>query len=427
MAASTRRPSRRQFLKQVAQGSAVCLAPQVIPGSALGLSASVAPSERITMAGIGLRYRGVFDLECFLPHRDVQFLAICDVLAVQREVVKRVIDNHNGNRDCTTYCDLRDLLARQEIDAVLIATGDRWHTAASILAAKAGKDVYSEKPVCITIGQCQALADAFRRYGRVFQAGTQRRSIPHYRLAVDLARRGKLGKLHTVHAAIHQTPRTRYDWLPAQPEPDREVCDWDLWLGPAPWRPYNAEYIAGGWRQHHDLDSGGTLHDWGTHTVDLCQWANNADGTSPIEFEPVGSRIVGHYANGVKIVLRADGWLPLGMCPVRFEGDEGWVETGDSGKIEVYPNSLRNELKDFTEDGISPARHIREFLDCVKSRATTICNADVTRSSHVACHAAATAWRLGRKVKFDPGKEEFIGDEEANRSRHRAAREPWNV
>lgn len=325
------------------------------------------------------------------------------------------------------YHDFRELLARPDLDAVLIATGDRWHALASMLAAKAGKDVYSEKPCGITIGLCQSLDDTIRRTGRVFQAGTQRRNVPNFEFAVHLARSGKLGRLHTMHASIYNL-ECNYSWLPAEPEPPKDVIDWDLWLGPAPWRPYNQAYVVDRrWRGYYDFDSGAKLLDWGAHTVDLCQWAGNFDDTMPVEYEADGGTVYAKYANGVKLVMRPEGWIGTGTCPVRFEGDEGWVETGDNGSIELHPASLRNEWRAFTMRGTDPAKHTREFLDCVKSRGVPAANSGVMRHSHIACHAAAIAWMLGRKLRFDPVKEEFIGDTEANRMRSRALREPWHV
>ncbi|MBN1421184.1 MAG: Gfo/Idh/MocA family oxidoreductase [Planctomycetes bacterium] len=418
--------TRRRFLKAAAWGGAVLVAPRFIAASILGRNGAVAPSERIILGGIGINHRGMYVLGFFLPANDVRFAAICDVRADRRQAVKGVADARNGDGDCATYRDLRELLARDDIDAVLIATGDRWHTMASILAARAGKDVYSEKPCAITMAQCGGLADAMRRYGRIFQAGTQRRNVPNFRFAVDLARSGKLGRLRALHASIYDLG-VRHDWLPAEPEPARDVIDWDLWLGPAPWRPYNGQYVAGAWRGHFDFDSGAKLHDWGAHTVDLCQWANGSDGTTPVEYEPDGGTIYARYANGVRLVMRPQGWLGLGTCPVRFEGDEGWVETGDTGRIEADPPSLLSDWTDIREAGISPVHHVRDFLDCMKSRARPATDADIARSSHVACHAAAIAWQLGRKVAFDPEKEAFIGDEEANRMRSRPMREPWRI
>ena len=419
------RLTRRRFL--AAAGLAIA-APYIIPGSALGKNGAVAPSNRIVLGSIGIGPRGRDDLSCMLDEPDVQFVAICDVQSERREYVKAMADKKYGNTDCVMYRDMFELLDRKDIDAVLIATGDHWHALASILAAKAGKDVYSEKPCGITMGDCRELADAMRRYGRVFQAGTQRRSIGNFQFAVDLARSGKLGRLRTLHASIYQLG-TLHDWLPAEPEPPKEICDWDRWLGPSPWRPYNKQYVQGGWRGYFDFDSGAKLLDWGAHTVDLCQWANGADGAAPISYDldPDGNTIHAKYANGVKLVMRKDGWLGLGSCPVRFEGDEGWVETGDSGEIKFYPESLEGERKSFTERGTHPAEHARNFLDCVQSRAQPACGPDVMRSSHIACHAAAIAWQLGRSLTFDPATESFVGDAEANRMRTRAKRAPWHA
>jgi predicted dehydrogenase len=425
--------NRRSVLKNAA--AAALVAPWIVPASALGRSGHVAPSERIVLGGIGIRTRGAYVLGHMLRQPDVRFAAVADVRQDQRLSVKAAADGLYGDKDCAAYRDFRELLARDDIDAVLIATGDRWHAPASILAAKAGKDVYCEKPCAMTIDLSRKLADAMRRYGRVFQAGTQRRSVGNFLHAVRLARSGRLGRLRTLHASIgyHAYYRLResHDWLPAEPQPPRDVLDWDLWLGPAPWRPYNKQYVDGYWRGYYDFDSGATLLDWGAHTIDLCQWANGADGTAPVEYEPIPSDdddiIHCRYADGVRLVLRFCGWLGLGTCPVRFEGDEGWIETGDTGRIAVHPESLRAEDIPRVVDGISPEYHVRDFLDCVKSRADPVANADIARSSHIACHAAAIAWRLKRKVRFDPAKESFDDDDEANRMRSFAMRDPWRV
>lgn len=428
--------SRRElFRRSIATGAAVAI-PYFVRGQALGLDTAAAASERITLGVIGIGPRMTYDLGGILPKSDVRCVAIADVQAGRRDAGKKMVDKHYGNQDCVVYRDFRELLARPDIDAVLIGTGDRWHAPASILAAKAGKDVYSEKPCGLTIGLCQALDDTIRQTKRVFQAGTQRRSVANFQAAVRLAQSGRLGKIHTLFASVY-TPSIETAWLTGEPTPPRDVVDWDLWLGPAPWRPYNQRYVAGGWRGQWDFDSGARLLDWGAHTVDLCQWANGADDTAPIEYEPIGDTIVARYANGVKLVLdclktpfgERPGWVQaLGTCPVRFVGDEGWVETGDSGGIEVQPASLKAELQDVTgkrESGLDVATHSRNFLDCVKSRGPTAANSQVMRHSHIACHAAALAWILNRKLNFDPVKEEFVGDDEANGLRMRPARAPW--
>jgi predicted dehydrogenase len=368
---------------------------------------------------------------------DVQCVAIADVQASRRDAGKRLVDEHYKNQDCRLYRDFRELLDRKDIDAVLIATGDRWHAPASIMAAKAGKDVYSEKPCGLTIAYCQELADTMKSTGRVFQAGTQRRSVPNFQQAVALAHSGKLGKLHTLYASVY-APEIITSWLPGEPTPPRDRVDWNLWLGPAPWRPYNSKYVAGGWRGQYDFDSGAKLLDWGAHTVDLCQWANQADNTMPVEYEPSAKNITAHYANGVKLVLdfletpfgERPGWIQrLGTCPVRFVADEGWVEVGDSGGIEVQPASLMKELPQLPKKtpGLDVTAHSRNFFDCIKSRNPTAANPQVMRHSHIACHAAALSWILNRKLKLDPEREMFIDDDEANSLRSRPARDPWNM
>ena len=417
--------TRRRFL---ATSSLTLGAPLIVPGSALGRNDAVAPSDRIVMAAIGIGPRAWGVIPWMMGEQDVQFVAVADVQKSRREKAKDIVDKRYGNTDCSMYRDMFDVLNRNDIDAVMIATGDRWHAPASMLAAEAGKDVYSEKPCALTIDLAGRLADTFRRTGRVFQAGTQRRSAPNFIQAINLARSGKLGNLRTLHASISRMRET-HDWLPAQPEPDPDIVDWDRWLGPAPWRPFNQAYVDGQWRGHYDLDSGARLLDWGAHTLDLCQVANDANDTTPIEYEPIDTPsddvIECRYANSVKLILRCKGWLGLGSCPVRFEGDEGWVETGDSRQFSVSADSLRAELRNPTTGGTFPANHVRDFFNCVKSRGRTAANVDVMRKSHVACHAAAIAWKLGRKLRFDPVNEEFIGDEEANRMRSRSARAPW--
>ncbi len=415
--------SRRRFLAAAGVSAAGAL-PMFVPGRVLGKDGAVSPSERIVLGGLGIGARGQHVLGCMMDEPVVQFVAIADARRIRREAIKNMADTKYGNKDCATYRDFREMLARPDIDAVLIATGDRWHTLASIYAAKAGKDVYCEKPCSMTIAESRALADTFRRYGRIYQAGTQRRSIANFIFAAELVHSGKLGKLKAVHANT-LPPAVRHDWLPAEPEPPKDEVDWDLWLGPCPWRPFNRQYVAGGWRGFFDFHGGGIL-EWGAHTVDLCQWAAQADHTTPVLYEPTPSGCVATYANGVKLIMRDTGWLGLGTCSARYEGEEGWVETGDSGRVELSAGA-RTEQRAFSEVGTSPVSHVKNFLQCVKTRQPANANADVAARSHIVCHAAYIAWQLGRTLKFDPVKEEFIGDDEANRMRSRALREPWRI
>ena len=259
---------------------------------------------------------------------------------------------------------------------------------------------------------------------RVFQAGTQRRSVPNFKLAVELARSGKLGQLSSVHAGILEL-RDYFDPLPAEPTPDPSVINWDKWVGPAPMKPFNKLYCQGRWRDQSGFYAAWRLPEWGSHTIDLCQWAASADGTTPLEFEVQSdTEIHAKYANGVKLVLRLSGfkdegnWTEgLGTCPVRFEGDEGWVEAGDFDQIVASnPKLVANKPADQIY-GTDPVHHVRNFLDCVKTREQPVCNSTAVRYGHMACFAAAISWKLGRKVTFDPKKEKFVNDAEANSMR----------
>lgn len=429
--------TRRQLIARAAQAGGFAAAPMIVPAKALGRGGALPPSDRITLGGLGIGNRGAFVLRSFLEQPDVQFLAVCDVRNDRRETIKSMADQKYGNRDCAMYSDQYELWERRDIDAVLIATGDRWHTLLSIQAAKAGKDVYCEKPCSMTIAESRALADAFQRLGRIYQAGTQRRNGPNFMRVFEMARSGKLGKLRTLHAEAgpgeRWPPATSHDWLPAEPEPPTQVVDWDRWLGPSPWRPYNAQYVQGRWRNYFDFHGGGIL-EWGSHTVDLCQWVAGTDETTPVEFEPRGMgqitpySIHCRYANGLRLVIRDKGFLGLGSCHIRLEGDAGWVETADSGKIETSDN-LRGEapLVSQEEARRATANHVRDFVDAVKSRRQPRSNALAACQAHIACHAAYIAFQLGRKLTFDPSRDAFIGDDEANRMRSRAMREPWRL
>jgi predicted dehydrogenase len=424
-------PTRRKFLKQAA---ITIGAPMIIPSSVLGRNGKVAPSNKIVLGGVGLGPRGRKVLSCFLKQEDTKFITIADPQKERRETIKKIVDRTYENQDCTMTWDMFEVYQRDDIDAIIIATGDRWHALGSILAAKHGKDVYSEKPCAMCIRECQELGDAFERYGRVYQAGTQRRNVPNFQVAAKLAHTGKLGNITSVHAGILPMALDAA-WLPAEPEPDPEIINWDRWLGPSPWRPFNQQYCRGRWRGHGGLNAGWKLLEWGSHTVDLAQWGASADDTTPVEFEAEGNdRIDAKYANGVKLIMRLSGfknegdWQPnLGSCPIRFEGDEGWVEAGDRGVLAVSDPKLLEGEKFEALAGTDPIYHVREFLDCIKSRGKTASNATAARRAHVASFAGAIGWKLGRKMKFDPATETFVGDPEANRLRSLARRGKWHV
>ncbi len=426
-ATNNERLNRRSFLGWAASGAGgILAAPYVITSTALGAEDRAPASERIVVGVIGIGGRGGYVMGEFMRNKDVQMVAVCDVQGGRRRGAKANVDKRYGNKDCKAYIDPLELLARKDIDAVLIATGDNNHSIMAISAARAGKDMYCEKPMSVAIAESRAVADTMRRFSRIFQCGTQRRNIGNFVFAVNLARSGKLGKLRAVHAEKHRgNSGVHFTVLPTQPEPAREVMDWNGWLGPSAWRPYNSTYYSRRfWSTHGDF-SGGSITEWGSHTVDLCQWANDADNTAPIEYKTINQSgdVEGIYANGVKLIIRKG--LRFGSCPVRFEGDEGWVETGDSGRIETHPKSLLAE-RNF-KGGYPATNHVREFLDCVKTRKQPVSTADAAHHSISACHVANICVRLGRPVKWDPAKEEFIGDDEANRLRSRAYRQPWRL
>jgi predicted dehydrogenase len=418
--------TRRDFLFTT-MGSSL-----ILPFLSTRAAAATSANNKIQLGVIGIGPRCRYVLGGMLKSPDVRCVAIADVQASRRNAGKELVDGFNKDTNCKLYRDFRELLERKDIDAVLIATGDRWHAAASMLAARAGKDVYSEKPCGITIGACQQLAETMQRERRVFQAGTQRRSVLNFQIAAELARSGKLGKIHTLHASIY-TPVLDNTWLPPQPTPKPDICNWNMWLGPAPWRPFNQKYVDGGWRQQWDFDSGCSLLDWGAHTLDLCQWANNSDDTMPIEYEPTDQNITCRYANGVKLILdflrtpfgdRSPQYITrLGTCPVRFVGDEGWVETGDSGEIVIEPKTIQLPEQTSKVQGLDVTAHSQNFFDAIRSRGKTHANETVMRRSHIACHAAAIAWILRRKLKLDPASETFVDDPEANLLRSRPSRE----
>ncbi len=431
--------SRRGFLKRAAAaGGLAAAAPWIAPASAMGLDGAVPPSERIVAGGIGIRNRGGHDLRWMLPEKDVQFVAICDAQKASRERVKQIVDSHYGTGDCAMYGDLREFLAaRTDIDAVLTATGDRWHALVSILAMRAGKDVYTEKPSCMTIAEGQAVVDTARRYGRVYQTGTQRLSIGNFVYCYEMVRTGRLGKVHTAraHIAPWHSAMLETKWLPAQPQPPKDEVNWDLWLGPCPWRPFNAAYIKGGWRGHYDFHTS-CIGEWGAHTFAQAQYGLGLTHTSPVRYHypdnDTGDGMVTEFANGQKMILERDKGRKYfhGSCGMRFEGEEGWVAAGDGyAKPDVSDPRLLADydriVKDYVARTGNVLNHMRNFLDGVKSRRRTVANPEVMYRSMTTVHCANICVWLGRGMRYDPEKAAFVGDEEANRLRSRAQREPW--
>jgi predicted dehydrogenase len=423
--------TRRQILQSVA-------APMIVPSLVLGQRAgAIPPSDKVVMGGIGIGSRGAHDLSKILSNPAARFVAICDVRNERRETVKSLADKTYGDNGCKMYDDQFELLARQDIDAVLIATGDRWHTPLSIIAAQHGKDVYCEKPCSMSIEESWALAEAFRRYNRLYQAGCQRRNGANFQLCKELLKSGALGKLQALYAnvgpSVNWPPLPSRDWLAAEELPPRQVLDWDRWLGPAPWRPYHSSYVRGNWRNFYDFHGGGIL-EWGSHTVDLCHWAAEYDDIQPVEYEPVGTNVGPYqvnckYANGVKLIMRDNAWdgaLNTGSCSFRIEGDLGWVETGDRTTIACSDN-IKPLLRPTEEARWAVDNHMREFIRCVRTRQMPAASAAAAANSHVTCHAAFIAYQLGKTLTWDVEKRAFTNSDVANNMRTRALREPWRI
>ncbi len=430
------RATRREFLTSAARAGAVLALPAVLPAKVLGRDGAVPPSEKIVCGGIGLRGRGMGDLQWLMGNPDVQFVAICDLQQRQRLAVKSRVDTQYGNQDCAMYPEIREFLAeRTDIDAVLIATGDRWHALASILAMRAGKDVYTEKPSAMTIAEGRAVVETARRYARVYQTGTQRLSEANHVFCIEMARAGRLGKIHTAYAHIApwDAAQMRHDWLPEAPEPPKDEVDWDAWLGPCPWRPFNPGYVSGGWRGHHDFHTS-CIGEWGAHTFAQAQAGLDCGETSPVKYQYVdnetGDGMVTTFASGVKMILSRGNQYWRGSCGERFDGTAGWAAAADGySKPEVSSPALLNDFKQVIGDYVARTGraldHMRNFLDCVKSRQEPVANPRVMHHSMTTVHAANVCMWLRRDLQYDPVKEEFINDDEANRFRSRAMREPY--
>ena len=432
--------SRRQLIKRALVAGGAFAVPNIIPASALGRGGAVAPSERIVMGAIGVGGRGSGDLGWMLGEADVQFVAVCDVQRDRREGATNAVNGKYGNKDCVAYRDMRDLLAeRADIDAVLIATGDRWHAPASILAMQAGKDVYCEKPSSFTMAQGQAVVETANRHGRVYQTGAQRLSEPNHVCAIEMARTGRLGPIHTAYADSRWRGGSRFDWLPAQPEPAKDDLDWDLWLGPCPARPFNSGYLNAGWYNFYDFATDIAM--WGAHTVAQALDGLDMTNVNSIEFEYGGpnATMVTRLSSGVKLVLfrgSGDVGQPCefwhGSCGERFDGPDGWTAAADGyAKPDVSSPAMLREyqkvLADYTARTQRPLNHVRDFLDCVRSRRSTVAGPEVMHRSMSICLAADICEQLKRNLKLDLLKTEFVGDAEANRLRSRAMRAPWQV
>ncbi len=429
---------RRDFLKQASSLAAVAAGfPYIVPASALGQDGAVAPSERITIGMLGIGSHGFeMNLLTFLTLADARIVAVCDVddehLRAARDEVNRVY----GNNDCATYKDFRDVLARKDIDAVMISSPDHWHVVMAIMAARAGKDVQMEKPT-LTVAEGQELLRVIRKCNRVFQMSTEDRSVYEYHRMAELVRNGRIGKLQRIRVGLPAGYWIRGDYGKndrVQPVP--KGFDYDMWLGPAPEVPYTPGRCH--WNFRWILDySGGMLTDWGAHLVDTAQWGNDTEHTGPIEIEGSGVfprqglydaakefHIKYRYANGVTMIVESS------QPSIRFEGTDGWVgNVGWRGPVEASSKEILNSIIGPDEIHLytCPAGEHRNFLDCVKSRKDPYFPVEIGHRCCSVLHIGNIAMLLGRKLRWDPEKEVFSGDDEANKMLSRVMRSPWHL
>jgi predicted dehydrogenase len=456
--------TRRQFLKQTT-GLALSAAAfsSIIPASALGKLGSVAPGNRIVVGCIGVGPQGQGDMGNFLNQKDAQVVAVCDVKTDQLEQARDRVNQHYQNKDCATYGDFRELVARKDIDAFLIATPDHWHVLTALAAVRAGKDVYLEKPMGLNMTEDWTLRKEVHRHKRVFQLGTQQRSSRIFRLACELVRNGQIGKLKHINV-----------WAPGsasggstQVVPVPPGLNYDMWLGPAPFRPHTQDLCsADGAKKTWWFNSSyavGFLAGWGIHPMDIAAWGGGDLLSGPVEAEGRGTfyaegacdtatvwninlkfgsgvtlKFVGVPNGGNQGQATCDTWPQANEWKQRyrritshgtaFEGTDGWVHV-DRGGINLEPESLIDQTEDsFKVQLTKSPDHVRNFLDCVKSRAETVCPIDESVHSDSLCHISEIALRLNRKLVWDPKKERFIGDEETNlRLLGRKMRTPWRL
>ncbi len=436
--------TRRRFLKAATTAVGV---PYFVPASVLGKEGRPAPSERVTLGCIGLGGRGTVDMQAFLGRADVQIVALCDVdsgstryedewlrgLGPALEAVRKHYAGRSGTfAGLQGYSDFRKLLARDDIDAVCIGTPDHWHAAMTVAAARAGKDIYCEKPLGLTVADGRAMVEAVKQHKRVFQCGSQRRSDARCRSACESVRNGRVGKLHTVRAGLPGGHWTRKNLQPTNdPQPVPEGFDYEMWLGPAPWAPYT--YNRCHWNFRWNLDySGGMVTDWGAHLIDVAHWGMGTEDTGPVEVEGKGTwpprtdlfntatafEFTCKYANGVSLIARSGG-------PSRFEGTEGWIDL-EGGKAD--PESLLTERSEPGQIQLYRSNdHHGNFIDCVKTRQETAAPVEVAHRSITPSHLGNIAMQLGRKLRWNPVSERFIDDAEADRHLARAYRAPWSL
>ncbi|MGD8501682.1 MAG: Gfo/Idh/MocA family oxidoreductase [Phycisphaerales bacterium] len=425
--------TRRRFLKSATGVTAGAMAfPYVVSSSALGKAGGVAASDRIVMGCVGMGGMGIGDMRGFLGKKEVQVVAVCDVDKSQRDKAKKNVDEKYKNNDCRTYLDFREVIARDDIDALSLALPDHWHSIPAVMGARAGKDIHAQKPLARTIREGRAMCDAVRRYGIVWQTGSQQRSEGNFHRACELVRNGRIGKVQRVEVGLPTGGGS--DNKPVQPEP--EGVDWNFWLGPAPWVPYRG-ILHWNWRWMMDY-SGGQLTDWAGHHIDIAHWGLDLERTGPVEIEgrgvypkdgiydvPMEYKFTCKYANGIVMTVANNRQIPQGT---KWYGESGkWIYV-KRGKLEANPPSVLKEVIGPDEDKLYESRdHRQNFLDCIKSRKETIAPAEVGHRSISVGLLGEIAMLTERRLRWDPDREVFVNDEQANRMLSRPMRSPWHL
>ena len=429
--------NRRRFLKRVTASVAGAItAPAIVQAQTLGGGGGVAPGDRLTLGLIGMGRIMESHFRFCTASSDVQIAALCDVESRRLDKYQSLANEIYGDRygkgsydGVAVYKDFRELLARPDIDAVIAGVPDHWHALVAIDAARQGKDIYSEKPLSLTIYEGKRMVEAVRRYGRVFQTGSQQRSSREFLTACQIVRNGRIGKVHTVHANVGGPSIPCY--LPEEPVP--EGLDWERWLGPAPRRPFNAilappiEFRGWPqWRAYRDY-SGGGMTDWGAHHFDIAQWGLGMDDTGPVAIIPPDGGehklLTYQYANGVTMYHGG----ATGRAGVEFIGTEGRVMV-NRGYIETDPPGLLDEPFGASDLHLyESTSHHRNWLECIRTRRRPICDVAIGYRSVTVCHLGNIAYWLRRPLQWDPDAECFVNDAEANRMLSRSMRGPWQV
>lgn len=436
---SHRKTHRRQFLKTALGAGAAVALPGIVPASALGLEGKTAPSNRLGMAAIGMG----FAWNMFVRD-DVHFVAVCDVRKDRRDAARALVDQRQGGHDCAAVHDFREVLARRDVDAVYIATPDHWHALVTVAAARAGKHVYCQKPLTRTIAEGRAVVEAVRRHGIVFQHGTQQRHDPRMLFGCELVRNGHIGQLK--HVRIGSPSGSVCEPQATQPVPPG--LDWEMWLGPAPWAPFTPLRIASHPWYHISDYSLGYIAGWGVHHADSAmQGSGLDDNLDPIEIEARGIfpenglfdnpwrwqmhyRFAGgltwHWTDcfGDGFGSKAEPGWPQHRMGIEFEGTEGKVFIW-RGQVEAEPKSLM-DVRIKPDAKVQLLRGLEgDFVRCVREGRRTCAPVEVAHRATTLCSIAAIAMLTGRKQVWDPRTETFHSDDEANRLRTRAMREPW--